>query len=191
MAKSKKKTSLILSAVAIALCLLTIVAFFLPVLKSREEDAGFIKCSAMEICFISADKAAEISKEALKDGDLEKSTKFSTFATMKNDEKASPAFNATGWMFFIAMVASVVTLVGLLLSLAGKNTKAIVIFAAILALLAMIATLISSISFLNIEYFGSKLSDTAKISTGLIIALISSVLAPISLFVKIDGKKAV
>ena len=190
MAKSKtNRTSLILGMIAIVLCLVTAISFFIPTYRGTSDDT-VLKYSSMEICFISEETAREKAQEAgiVNAGEA---LRYTTLASYKANEDASGALNASGWMHFFAMIASVIAIVFIILCLAGKRFSLVAINAVLASLAFMIASLISALSFLNVEVIGGAIKDTLSINAGIILGLVTSIIASITVLLKINGKRAV
>jgi len=190
MAKSKNKINFLLSFIALAFCVLTIATFFIPTIKSNDDDGSF-KYSSMEICFISQEAAEEKAAELNKNFDFESAYKYTKLASLKADEDTRSPLNLAGWLHFGAALTSIAGAILIILAMLGKKVSSIAKLILIIALGLMIGSLISLISFMNVEDYIFKIKDVYKVSAGIILGLISSIFAAVISFLKIKGKKAV
>ena len=177
----------ILTAIAMVLCLVTVVTFFLPTFKAVEEDAKEVyNYSSMELAFISAEKAEEKAEEAGKAGEMKEAYRYYGIAELKTNEETKGAIKAIGWIHFFAAVVSVAAIALLVLSMLGKNVGLYATIAAgVAAILAVVALIITCV-FVNAEdAAGVKIKEvlmTVGVST--ILGTITAVLAPVANVVK-------
>ncbi len=183
--KSNLKT--ILSIVAIALCLLNIITFFIPAITTKKEEAK-ASFSSMEICFTSAESAKDKVAEATKKGDTEAFTKYTILYGMKENEDTKAKLNGAAWLHFVSVILSVGAIVCLALSMFGKNVGLIGKVLVLASLLCMIISLICYCSFLNLEILGVKVSEMYKHSAGAILGLIATIGASIVSFIPVAKK---
>lgn len=197
MAKSKSKSKgglgLIFNIIAITLCIVTIISFFIPTFKTKGEEP--VSYSSMEICFVSEDKAEEKAKDYTADLNLKLAQKYTVLKEIKANEDCNSAFISAGWIHFGAMLASVVALVFIVMCMLGKKFSGIAKLSLLIALTLMIVSLIMAITFLNAKtsivtllLVNKKISEVVSIGTGNIIGLITSMAAFICELLKVKGK---
>jgi len=188
--KSKNKINILLSLLSIILCIVTIASFFIPTIKTKDEDSTY-KFSSLEICFNTEESAKEKAADALKDGNLKLSGKYTTLYTLKATDDTKTPLNTAAWLHFGAMISSLLGAILISLCLLGKQCGGFARLILLVSLALMIGSLISLISFMNVETLLLTIKDVYKISIGIILGLITSMLSVITSFLKINGKSAV
>lgn len=179
-----KKTTLILKLVGLVMCVLTAVSFFLPVLKTDVEDVDPIRVSSAQVCFLSAEKAEEKAEEAVKDNNEDKVAQYSVIYSLKHKEsEARSTIIATSWLHFVAALAGLAGAIVIALSLFGKNYSLVGKIVVLASMVLMVVSLICGCSYLNTEIVSKQTyGDVYNLGSGVIIGLISAVIASVATF---------
>ena len=112
---NKKLLGTILSFVALALAVVSIVMFFVPTIKQKDSDN--YSYSAAEICFISVEKAKDKATEETGNLNIEKAAHYTQLAMLKDSDDYKGKLVFSAWMEFVAAVAGLVLVVALVLSM--------------------------------------------------------------------------
>lgn len=184
MAKKSKNKLLgtILSFVALALAVVSIVMFFVPTIKAKDSDNRAF--SASEICFISVEKAKEKAQEETTNLNLNKAAHYTELASLKNNDNYKGKLGFAAWMEFTAAVAGLVLVVALLLSLFKINTALLAGIAVLVMFAASLAALIGVGALMNVEVVSTKFSEGYQFGAGVIVAFVTSALSFGSLVTK-------
>ncbi len=185
MAKKKNLLGTVLEFIAFALAVVAIVMFFVPTIKTKNEDVD-VSFAPYELCFVSAEKAEEKLEDA-------KSVKaiahYTKLTALKESDETSGKLALAGWMQFATMLAGVVTVVAFLLSLAKKKSSNLALFATILMFVTSLVALIAVGAFMNAPYLMGEAGDIYKFGVGVILSFVASTLACASLVTKKVMKK--
>lgn len=179
---NKKLLGTILSFVALALAVVSIVMFFVPTIKSKDSDN--FSYSAAEVCFISVEKAKDKAQEETKNLNLNKAAHYTQLAALKNSDDYKGKLGFAAWMEFVAAVAGLVLVVALFLAMFKIKTALLSGIAALVMFAASLAALIGVGALMNVEVASTKFSEAYKFGAGVIVAFITSTLSAASLVTK-------
>ena len=171
---NKKLLGKILSFVALALAVVSVVMFFAPTIKSKDSDTAF---SSAEICFISVEKAKDKATEETRNLNLEKAAHYTQLASLKDSENYKGKLVFSAWMEFVTAVAGLVLIVALLLAMFKINTSLIAGIAVLVMFAGALAGLIGIGALMNVEVLSTKFSEAFKFGAGVIVAFVTSTLS--------------
>lgn len=179
---NKKLLGRILEFVALALAVVTIAMFFVPTIKAKDSDS--FSYSASQICFVSADKASENSKDELANGNLEKSAFWTNLSTLKESDDYNGKLNLAGWMGFVSLVGALLVLVAIILKMLKIKARFLIVIASLVMFAGSLGSLIGVSSLMGVEVLGIKFSEAYSYGVGVILGFISSTLSFLCLATK-------
>lgn len=179
---NKKLLGTILSFVALALAVVSIVMFFVPTIKQKDSDN--YSYSAAEICFISVEKAKDKATEETGNLNIEKAAHYTQLAMLKDSDDYKGKLVFSAWMEFVAAVAGLVLVVALVLSMFKLKVSLIVAISALVLFASSLAGLIGVGALMNVEVLSTKFSEVYIFGAGVVIAFVTSTLSAGSLLTK-------